>query len=509
MNTHTRTPATLVVALLAVVLAVPMLATPLAAQGLAPVDRGWYGADGTHSGYGYIVGNCPNCAAITYRNWFVFDLGCFTEPITSASLVLEMPDNSSFSSGGFFSQDPFETYALFDVTTSLEDLMAGVGGVAAYDDLGNGSFFGSVDVQEAHEGGDVVVSLNAAGLAALNAALGGQVGIGGMIETLDGDPGTGERAFRYSGDWAVRLVIEPSCDVRDAVDRGWYREDGHHNPTNPNYLVGNWTTEFEYHNFFVFDMAGGGGLITGATLALEHPYAFGTSDPFETYTLFEVSSPLADLVLGTGGLTAFDDLADGTEYGSYAMTSADGYSNVTIPLDTAGLAALNEAGGGLMALGGAITTLDADPTTVEGGFGTADPVHCISQLILERAQQWQYLGGGTPGGNGVPYLTATGSLEPGSPMTMDLTGAPAFATMLVWISNTSAPLSVFGGTLHAYPPNAEFVLPADAAGEFHVAANWPTGIPAGTQLWFQFLIGDAAALPWQISMTNGLLATTP
>ena len=130
-------------------------------------------------------------------------------------------------------------------------------------------------------------------------------------------------------------------------------------------------------------------------------------------------------------------------------------------------------------------------------------------LEIESDSAWTDLGGGTAGSNGVPSLSGTGSLDPNTVFSMDLVNAPPFAQMLVWISLTSTPVNAFGGTIHAFPPNTEFLFPANGAGEFSAASLWPTGIPSGTDLYFQFLIGDATALPWGITLSNGLQATTP
>lgn len=489
-------------------MASPGQAAAVAAQGMAPVDRGWYAVDGVHDPliYNYIAGNGPGTNHITFRNWFVFDLACVSDTITSASLLIEMPTN------GFSSVDPSETYALFDVSTTLSDLMGGVGGLAAYTDLGTGTSYGSVVVSDADNGLQVVVPLNAAGLAALNGGLGGQVGLGGAITTLDGDPNTEEKAFSYSTDWAVRLIITPSCDVRDADDRGWYSDTGLHQPSNMNYIVGNCPAcsgGSEFRNFFVFDFSDVDGLVTAASLALEHTYNQATSDPSETYTLFEVTTPKMALLGGSGGLAAFNDLADGTVYGSYDLASADGGSLVKITLDATGLAALNGAAGGQFILGGAITTLDGDPSTTEVSFGSGSPGHCISQMILNVEEQWTYLDVGLAGTGGkVPLLMGTGDLIGGDPATLTLAdGKPGGSAYLV-VGLTALNVAFKGGVLVPSPDILASGLPLDGSGGFALATTWPTGVPSGFTSWWQVWIPDAAG-PVGFSASNGLMATTP
>ena len=480
----------------------------VAAQGMAPIDRGWYAVDGVHFtwNYNYLVGNGPGTAHVSFNNWFVFDLGCVTDTITEASLLIEMP------TAGFLSVDPTETYTLFDVSTPLASLMAGVGGVSAYDDLGTGTALGSVVVSDADNGHQVVVPLNAAGLAALNAAVGGQVGIGGAITTLDSNPSTVERAFLSSTDWEVSLLITPSCDVRDAEDRGWYSDTGFHEPSNTNYIVGDCppcSGGGEFRNFFVFGLEDVGGLVTAATLALEHPYGVGSPDPSETYTLFEVSTSKLALLGGSGGVAAFNDLADGTVYGSYELSSADDGSLVTISLDASGLAALNAATGGQFALGGAITTLDSDPATTESGFGAGSPGHRISQIFLEVEEQWTYLDAGVVGTGGqLPLLTGTGDLLGGDLASLTLVnGLPGGSAYLV-IGLSALNVSFKGGALVPSPDILIEGLTLDGSGGFALSTTWPVGIPSGTTSWWQVWIPDAAG-PKGFAASNGLAATAP
>ena len=56
----------------------------------------------------------------------------------------------------------------------------------------------------------------------------------------------------------------------------------------------------------------------GALIALGGPY-LGT-DPSETFTLYDVSTPLGSLSAGTGGVAAFNDLGTGTVFGSATLT---------------------------------------------------------------------------------------------------------------------------------------------------------------------------------------------
>jgi len=121
---------------------------------------------------------------------------------------------------------------------------------------------------------------------------------------------------------------------------------------------------------------------------------------------------------------------------------------------------------------------------------------------------WTDLGGGTPGIAGLPQLTGSGSLEGGTPVGLELVNAPASTPMLAWLSFASVPQSFFGGTVFATPFDAQFLFASDAAGEFSVGTVWPTGVPAGTEAWFQFIVSDPTVL-WGLTLSNALKATAP
>ncbi|MBX9580456.1 MAG: S8 family serine peptidase, partial [Gemmataceae bacterium] len=166
------------------------------------------------------------------------------------------------------------------------------------------------------------------------------------------------------------------------TDSGWYRDDGFHDTTNQNYYAG---LEFgtEYRNWFTFDLSGVTNTITAATLQLSTVGYVG-SDPSETYTLFAVATPIADLVGGTGGLGAFDDLADGTPLGTITLTAFDAFTVATITLNADGVAYLNDHRGGQVALGGAITSIDGD-AEVQSLFAFSGSFFDTRQLNLTFA----------------------------------------------------------------------------------------------------------------------------
>ena len=148
------------------------------------LDSGWYSADGDHfsTNKNYIAGlcgaapdPCDNPVDQIYHDYFVFDVG--KEPsVTSAVLRLFNPPT------GYLSQNPSELYKLFDVGTSISDLMADqAGATGIFDDLGSGVLFGSQVVTAGDNGNFVEITLDAAAIDALNHSRGSWA-VGGALD---------------------------------------------------------------------------------------------------------------------------------------------------------------------------------------------------------------------------------------------------------------------------------------------------------------------------------------
>lgn len=168
---------------------------------------------------------------------------------------------------------------------------------------------------------------------------------------------------------AALLIACPGmayADVISTVDRGWYRGEGFHDPNNQNYLTGSHVVtgapSNDYRSFYVFDLAqyghGSNDTIVSATLQLQNPvFGMDHRDSVQELSIFEVNTNVNTLTSGTGGLAAFNDLGQGTALGSVIAREVDlrfgGILNVS--LNANGLAALNHARGGLIALGAAVT----------------------------------------------------------------------------------------------------------------------------------------------------------
>ncbi len=177
---------------------------------LNATERGWYNengeSNGASAGNNYIAGDCAgqlcNGTDSDLRNWFVFDLAGVSN-VTAATLRLEVPASDGFGS----TNDSDETYSLFDVNTNPVNLGSG-NSIAVWQDLGEGSIFGSYAVSSSDLGSFAEISLNAIGLATLNLNAGFSFALGGSITTLDMDAND-EYAFGFTFSTNVtELVLE-------------------------------------------------------------------------------------------------------------------------------------------------------------------------------------------------------------------------------------------------------------------------------------------------------------
>ncbi len=166
----------------------------------------------------------------------------------------------------------------------------------------------------------------------------------------------------------------------NAIDSGWYSSGGFHESINENYVVGR-RDVLDYNNFFAFDLSGIGFTIKSAELRILNPAnAYQSPSPIETFTLFEVSTPVSTLKAGGSSLKGiYTDLGSGVSYGSQTISARDNNSIIAIPLNAAGIMSLNRMRGKIYAVGGSITTLfGSEPQTI---FGSTD-ASSIRQLVI-------------------------------------------------------------------------------------------------------------------------------
>ena len=140
---------------------------------------------------------------------------------------------------------------------------------------------------------------------------------------------------------------------------------------------------------------------------------------------------------------------------------------------------------------------------------SGSPSEFDTVVLLNRLESgWTDLGGGVAGALGVPALTGTGPLFPGSAAAIRLDGVLPATAMLGLASFTSAPTPFYGGTLHANPPLVSLLFFSGAAGALETGLTWPAEFTSGVEVFVQFAAVDGAA-PFGVALSNGLVGRTP
>lgn len=165
------------------------------AQLVSAFDQGWYDETGFHdpSNRNTFTGAFGGYPLI--RSFFIFNLPSLSGTAVGATLEVfnSAVDPTDPDNKGYFSPDPFETVVLHQVVTPISNLVAGTGGVAVYQDLGDGLVLGSKTVSDADNGTWIHFTLNADFLAWLNGSP-AQIAIGGRLADI-GDPAGFEFVF--------------------------------------------------------------------------------------------------------------------------------------------------------------------------------------------------------------------------------------------------------------------------------------------------------------------------
>jgi hypothetical protein len=154
----------------------------------------------------------------------------------------------------------------------------------------------------------------------------------------------------------------------------------------------------------------------------------------------------------------------------------------------------------------------ASEVRVEWEDGTVTTLENVAAdqtlTIAAEPAVWTDLGSGLAGTSGIPQLAGTGTLVGGSFGTLDLTLAKPSTACQLEVSLASLPAPFKGGVLVAFPPLIGIPLGTLADGTLPLPFVWPVGLPSGTNLWFQYLISDGAAVKG-VALSNALKATTP
>ncbi|MGQ0552728.1 MAG: FG-GAP repeat domain-containing protein [Planctomycetota bacterium] len=141
------------------------------------------------------------------------------------------------------------------------------------------------------------------------------------------------------------------------------------------------------------------------------------------------------------------------------------------------------------------------------GAGTYFPPHLTSQLNLS-ASPWLGLGSALGGEQGAPVLSGYGTLEPVSPITLEIESARPLGSAVLVIGAPAINAPFKGGVMVPMPSILIFGLPLDGSGAFSGSGTWYSGLPSGTSVYFQAWIADPFG-PFSFAASNGLVGTTP
>ncbi|SDW40123.1 VPLPA-CTERM protein sorting domain-containing protein [Albimonas donghaensis] len=156
----------------------------------------------------------------------------------------------------------------------------------------------------------------------------------------------------------------PALDVT-SYDNGQVQNDGVSSATNTNIMTGR-NGSVERRSYFLFDLGGISGTVTGASLSFAAGSAaapdtglYWSFDSSEILTAFQVDTAPDTLETAPGSVAIFNDLGSGDVFGSGATSS--GYNTdmnaFSFALNGTALADIEAALGGEFALGGALSDL--------------------------------------------------------------------------------------------------------------------------------------------------------
>jgi hypothetical protein len=188
---------------------------------------------------------------------------------------------------------------------------------------------------------------------------------------------------------ATALPSFATTYVLDPTARGHYDGSGGDDPSNLNYIAGQLDVGIpvQFHNYFAFNPLTVDGPITSATLKLFNPdLGYVSSQLSEVLKIVGYGGDVAALVAGTGGVGAFDGLANGTTYATQSVSTSDNNTVISIVLNAAALADLNAATGAF-AFGGSLVGVpasgDATTRTIFSGTPFQSVTDGNTQLVLE------------------------------------------------------------------------------------------------------------------------------
>jgi len=134
----------------------------------------------------------------------------------------------------------------------------------------------------------------------------------------------------------------------------------------------------------------------------------------------------------------------------------------------------------------------------------------FTQWLLAHSKPgtWTDLGNDLAGTYGPPVLQPGGTANPDTIISFDASNALENTPAVFVIGTSAANSPLAGGILGPSMDIPVFGLMTDALGELNLSFVWPTGIPIGTELYFQYWFQDAGG-PAGLSATTTWQLLTP
>ena len=164
-----------------------------------------------------------------------------------------------------------------------------------------------------------------------------------------------------SGTAAMTLYFsDGTSELVTAADQGWWSPTAYNFEGNPNIITGHYY-DILWNDFFIFNLTKHAADVEAATLDIDTWSVSGAP----MVSLWDVSTPLAALenLNAPPSAAIYADLGSGTRYGDeYRVTKS--HTDIEIPLNDAGIAAIRQAAGNPFAIGGSANTPIPEPSAV-------------------------------------------------------------------------------------------------------------------------------------------------
>jgi hypothetical protein len=222
--------------------------------------------------------------------------------------------------------------------------------------------------------------------------------------TFDGRPSSGplltvatdlDLIFSYSSSEGTTNALILNGVSVPYLTSGWYRNDKIHDPLNLNYICGSYYGNY-FRNFFAFDLSdlAGYGITTPITTAVLHIRQF-QSEPATgtaTYYLSSISTSFSAINQNYEGDDAasaiFNDLGDGTSYGSFTIDKTAAETNyIDLTLNSNAIADINAKAGSVFIMGG--KNDDLNPPVPVPYWAIALVFVAIASLVILRLRKKQ------------------------------------------------------------------------------------------------------------------------